>query len=202
MKPAAILLLLLFSFGCTRQSKDLPVYGQMPGFQLLDQSGKAFADKDLRGKVCVVNFVFTSCGMTCPMLTRRMKGVQDQLLENFTPEIQQKVQIVSFSVDPERDTPERLLAYAKEYGADARLWVFLTGPLSDITRTVVDGFKISMGKQPVPQQGEAEIFEVVHGEKFVLVDAQGRIRGYYDSDRSGIKRMLSDLKALLKESSA
>lgn len=171
----------------------------MPVFQLSDQEGKAFTPEQLKGKVCLVNFVFTSCGMTCPMLTRRMKGVQDQLFEKYSEKIVDQARIVSFSVDPERDTPERLAAYAKEFGANPRLWVFLTGPLAEVTRAVVSGFKISMGKQPVETMGESEIFEVVHGEKFVLMDASGSIRGYYDSDRAGIKRMLADFDLLLKD---
>lgn len=200
MKRWCWIFCLVLIFGaCSRQSTELPVFGGMPTFQLKDQEGNAFTPEKLKGKVCLVNFVFTSCGMTCPMLTRRMKGVQDQLLEKYSEKILDQARIVSFSVDPERDTPERLASYAKEYGANPRLWVFLTGPLNEVTRAVVSGFKISMGKQPVETMGEAEIFEVVHGEKFVLMDSRGTIRGYYDSDRAGIKRMLADFDLLLRD---
>jgi len=109
--------------------------------------------------------------------------------------------IVSFSVDPERDTPEKLLVYANTYGADPKYWNFLTGPLDEVTQIVVKGFKISMGK--MPPEGEkipvGEIFDVVHGEKFVLVDDRGQIRGYYDSDSPGIEKLIIDLQSLLKK---
>lgn len=74
--------------------------------------------------------------------------------------------------------------------------IFLTGPVDQVTDTVVKGFKISMGK--VPTAGDAgEKFDVVHGEKFILVDKQGRIRGYYDSTQKGIKKLMADFKYLL-----
>lgn len=189
--------------GCFRSAAKLPVYGQIPSFQLLDQTQQKFGSEDLKGKVWVGDFIFTSCAMTCPLLTQRMKGIQNYYKDELSEKELAKVRIVSFSVDPERDTPERLAAYAKEYGADPKIWVFLTGPLSEVTQTVVQGFKISMGKvAPEGSLGklsEGEIFDVVHGEKFVLVDAQGKIRGYYDSDRNGLKKILADLKLLLRE---
>lgn len=197
--------LFLLGVGCARGPKNLPVYGQIPSFQLIDQTQNKYGLADLRGKVWVADFIFTSCGMTCPLMTQRMKGIQDKLKNTLDEAQRSKINIVSFSVDPERDTPVRLAAYAKEYGADPRIWIFLTGPLADVTQTVVQGFKISMGKVPVPvgeKFPEGEIFEVVHGEKFVLVDSRGRIRGYYDSDRAGVSQLLADLQSLLKEGPA
>jgi protein SCO1/2 len=153
---------------------------------------------DWKDKVCVVNFIFTSCAGTCPMLTQRMKRVQDAIvgLGSEAP----NYQIVSLSVDPERDTPKRLAEYAQEYGARPEHWSFLTGPMDQVSETVVQGFKIAMGK--VPREGygapaaAGEIFDVLHGEKFVLVDRQGKIRGYYDSDREGITKLIKDMKSL------
>jgi protein SCO1/2 len=112
------------------------------------------------------------------------------------------VNLVSFSVDPERDSPEVLSAYAARYGADPALWYFLTGPVDQVEATVVRGFKIAMSKASAetvaPSLNAGEVFDVVHGEKFVLVDGQGRIRGYYDSENGQeIRRLLNDLRSLL-----
>ena len=195
--------------GCLAcQRSSLPVLGQIPEFQLTSQEGKPFTDRDMRGKVWVADFIFTSCGGACPMMTERMKTqVQSVLQEMAQDHPDLPVRIVSFSVDPDRDTPERLADYAKDHGADLKLWCFLTGPLREITRTVVQGFKISMGKLPLATPAakypsEEEIFEVVHGEQFVLIDAQGRIRGYYSSEGTGLRKLLADLRNLLKEQSS
>lgn len=189
--------------GCHSSSGEFPNYGKLPSFQLINQDNQAVSLEDYRGKVWVANFIFTSCAGTCPMLTKRMKKVEGAIQGLTKGQEDIPFRIVSFSVDPEQDTPERLKEYAKEYKVDTTLWTFVTGPLGQITQMVVKGFKISMGKVPVGTQGgEAtaqEIFEVVHGEKFVLVDQEGNIRGYYDSNSSGIKKLLADMKTLLKK---
>lgn len=190
---------LIFWVGaCSLQKTSLPDLGALPDFSLTDQNGQNVGLSQYRDKVWVANFIFTSCAGTCPLLTQRMKRVQEAIIKSG--EGTSQFQIVSFSVDPERDTPERLKQYAEEYGALPQVWSFLTGSMDQINRTVVQGFKIAMGKvkredAPVPPT-EGEIFDVVHGEKFVLVDGKGRIRGYYDSDRDGITRLIKDMKSL------
>lgn len=185
-------------------SRELPVLGQLPAFQLSNERGGTTASSSLQGKVWVANFVFTSCGHTCPMLTRRMKEFQNRLLALRVKQPDLPARIVSFSVDPERDTPEVLAEYAKRFGADPSIWEFLTGPAEQVQFTVVQGFKIAMGK--VPMEGAiaapngGEIFDVLHGEKFVLVDQKGRIRGYYASESGQeMRRLLNDLQILLAE---
>jgi len=90
---------------------------------------------------------------------------------------------LSISVDPERDTPEKLKQYAEIFGARRGLWRSLTGPQQEVERTVVRGFHTAMGK--VPREGadpRLAAFDIMHGERLVLVDRQGRIRGFYDAD--------------------
>jgi protein SCO1/2 len=192
------LILIFGTLSCSFSRPALPELGTIPDFQLLNQSGKSFGLSDLREKVWVANFIFTSCAGTCPLLTQRMKRVQDAIVN--LGEDSSHYRIVSISVDPERDTPQRLLEYAQEYGARPELWSFLTGPVDQINQTVVTGFKIAMGK--APREGEVappaggEIFDILHGEKFVLVDRQGKIRGYYDSDGEGITQLIRDMKTL------
>jgi protoheme IX farnesyltransferase len=195
-----LFLVLFFASSCAR--RETPVLGQLPAFQLTDQRKQSIALDTLQGRVWVANFVFTSCGHTCPLLTQRMKQLQYRLLEWKAEDPALPVNLVSFSVDPERASPEVLSAYAARYGADPALWYFLTGPVDQVEATVVRGFKIAMSKASAetvaPSLNAGEVFDVVHGEKFVLVDGQGRIRGYYDSENGQeIRRLLNDLRSLL-----
>jgi len=197
-----LLILTLSCNGCSQH--EIPDLGKIPAFQLRDQDGKAFTERDLQGRVWVADFFFTSCAGACPLLTQRMKGVQE-FIHSQIPEAQRKrAKIVSFSVDPERDTPERLKTYAERFGSDPRVWTYLTGPVEEVTRTVVTGFKISMSKLPAQQASLDSIpegFDVVHGEKFVLVDSTGRIRGYFNSDeKESMREMLENFRKLIEES--
>ncbi|MCC6273326.1 MAG: SCO family protein [Deltaproteobacteria bacterium] len=204
MKPRWMFLLFALALGAC-QRPELPVLGSIPEFRLTTQDDKPFGHEDMKGTVWVANFIFTSCGGACPMMTERMKkNIQAPLLEMAAGNADFPARIVSFSVDPERDKPPVLAEYAKNHGADLRYWTFLTGPLQDVTKTVVEGFKISMGKVPAatPQaQGggaDDEIWEIVHGEQFLLIDAQGRIRGFYSSEGKDLRKLLADLRGLLK----
>jgi protein SCO1/2 len=168
----------------TREIPEPPrVYGQLPEFELTDQDGDSFGLADLSGKVWIANFIFTSCGDVCPRLTSRMREIQNRL-----DKMGDSVHLVSFSVDPVHDTPQKLRDYADAYGARRDIWTFVTGPLDAIESTVVGGFKMVM------QIGEMEdtgFFNIVHGERFVLVDQRGRIRGYYEADDEGIQHLLN-----------
>lgn len=154
-----------------------PVVGQLPEFRLVDQAGAAFGSKELRGQVWVADFFFTSCPSVCPKLTRAAKALQERFAAADVP-----VRLVSISVDPETDTPARLTDYAREYALDTTRWSLLTGDLADIRRLVVEGFAAHMGDK-VPDG--AGLMDIAHSTHLVLVDGQGRIRGYYGSDEQG-----------------
>ncbi len=156
-----------------RRSRALPVYGHLPQFHLVDERGKPFTTESMLGRVNVVDFIFTRCSSSCPRLTSRMADVQSRLAGG-----EPGVRLVSFSVDPENDTPPVLAAYAAKAHADPARWTFVTGPLDDIERAVVLGFKISAAKI---EKGASD-YDVAHGEWFVLVDPSGDIRGYYPTD--------------------
>jgi len=181
------------------RGEPLPVLSALPDFSLVDQSGRPFARKDLLGRAWVADFVFTRCVDACPRLTATMKQVQDAL----TPaERADQIGLVSISVDPKRDTPEILRAYAEAHGADPRLWHFLTGDESQIERAVVQGFKTDFAPLDAkgnPTDAHAEAFDIMHGEKFVLVDPDGRIRGYYDvNEAPELQKLLRDLRTLIR----
>lgn len=207
MRKRCFFFLLLLVAACGR--RDLPVLSELPPFRLVSHENKTVTLEDLKGKVWVANFIFTSCAGTCPRLTERMKLVQESIRQMRQKDPALPARIVSFSVDPERDTPQKLADYAQRFKVDARVWLFLTGSWDEVRDTVINGFKVSMGKVKAEVPGaqevksnpdpEAEIFEVVHGERFVLIDAQGRIRGYYSSEGPGLRDLLDDMEFLLKQ---
>ncbi len=182
----ALLLLLLLAGGCR---KELPVYSTVPAFTLTDQHGQPFGSESLRGKPWVANFIFTRCPTICPAFTAKMEKVQTLVATEHLD-----VQLVSFSVDPAHDTPEVLAQYAKDHGAGPG-WHFLTGDPKAIQDAVVSGLKIAA--QPIgPEDDLASVF---HGSHFVLVDADLRIRGYYESgDKARVEALHRDLRTLAR----
>jgi protein SCO1 len=150
-----------------------PVYGRLPTFRLIDEHGEPYTPDAMLGQVSVVDFIFTRCPSSCPRLTSRMGELQARFARDKS-----SVRLVSFSVDPENDTPAVLADYAAKAGADLSRWTFVTGAADDIARTVVLGFKVSAAKIA---RG-AEDYEVTHGNWFVLVDRKGALRGYFPMD--------------------
>jgi cytochrome oxidase Cu insertion factor (SCO1/SenC/PrrC family) len=161
------------------------VYGIVPEFSLLESSGRTVTLHDLEGKVWVADFVFTNCAGTCPMMTGKMRKLQDVL--------PQEIRMVSFSVDPTRDTPQALSAYAKSFGADNQRWWFLTGDQPTLYKLSTEGFKLALDNT---RGTDAE--PITHSTRFVLVDAHGAIRGYYGgTDDADLTRLTNDAKKLL-----
>ncbi len=180
---ACVLLAGLAGFaGLMRARKiDLPVLAEVPPIAMTDQTGAPVTLETLRGRPWIADFIFLSCKASCPKLTARMKTVHDQIAKKSLT-----VRLVSITVDPENDTPPKLMEYARSYGANAATWSFLTGPTEDLDRVVVKGFKLQYGKVKGVAGAvdpNATVFTIMHGDWFVLVDAKARIRGYYDTDR-------------------
>ena len=163
----------------TFQRNAYPILGQIPSFELTDQQGNSVSRSDLLGHVVIVNFIFTSCQGACPLLTQKMKRLQDYW--DNTPQKGQ-IHYVSISVDPKTDTPKRLREYARRFGAGED-WVFLTGPEEDISKVVINGFKSAMGRSLTSD--DSSLMEIVHSERFVLIDPQGQIRGFFETDKPG-----------------
>jgi len=175
-----------------RPAPDLPMLGDLPAFSLIAEDGRAFGRDDLLGRVWIADFVFTSCSDAGPLLQAKMRKIQDRLIP-----LEQggNISLLSISVDPERDTPQKLKQYGETFGARPGLWRSLTGDQREVERTVVRGFHTAMAK--VPAEGadpHVAAFEIMHGERLVLVDRQGRIRGYYDADDRD--RLLRDARSL------
>jgi protein SCO1/2 len=178
-----------------------PTLGNVPTFALTDQTGKPFGTADLQGKVWVADFIFTACQGSCPLLSQKMADVMRRA-RHLGPDFH----LVSLTVDPERDTPQRLAEYGARFGAHPQKWSFLTGPMDVIEAAVVDGFKEGMGRTEVPAEavnaGTIKVaaadggsrtdsfWEIFHGEHLVLVDRQLRIRGYFPATTEGLDRLL------------
>lgn len=165
----------------TQQYESLPVLFDIPPFTLTDAKGNDFSGESLRGQVYVADFIFTGCPGLCPIMADAMKALQDDFAD------QPNVQFVSFSVDPESDTPEVLTAYGERYGADPNRWHFLTGDIEVTMHVSVEGFKMGDEESPLD-----------HSSKFALVDQRGRVRGYYDSlDEDDLQQLRRHIRRLL-----
>jgi protein SCO1/2 len=167
--------------------EGLNSFGAVPDFSLTERSGRTYTLADLRGKVWVANFVYTSCTDTCPLQSAEMAKLQ----RDFEPA--DDLRLVSITVDPERDTPAVLERYARRFGADRERWLFLTGGREEILRLAQEGFRLSAAPGSDPG-----LF--LHSARFVLVDRGGEIRGYYDSrEPAALERLRRDASELLAE---
>ena len=198
--------------------ESLPVYSQLPDFKLVDASGRAFARERLRGKVWVADFIYTRCEDTCPLQTSEMRRLQRAFSgsEDFRQ--------ISITTDPEHDKRALLAAYARKFGADRKRWFFLTGKEKDIKDLALKGFRLSYATKraallpgsigervfrlllprahahhPEHQEGgKTPGILISHSSRFVLIDRNFTIRGYYHSnDAESLEKLRKDLRILL-----
>jgi protein SCO1/2 len=149
-------------------------WGEVPAFSLVDERGEAFTEAALRGRVTIVSFVFTRCDTICPITSMKMQGLQER-----TFDVGDRVKLVSFSVDPAYDTPERLTAYAQRYRADGARWRFVGGAVDRVHALIEGGLMTSMERKPDRPGG---IPDIAHRGYFLLIDPTLHIRGKYESD--------------------
>ena len=166
----------------------MPDLGPVPDFEMTRETGAAFSSAvELKGKIWIADFIFTNCPGPCPRLTQHMKRVQEGVTG------MDQVKLVSFTVDPARDTPAVLAAYARRFGADPARWYFLTGSREALHHLSKDVFKLG---DVAP--------DLEHSTRFVLIDRRSRIRGYYGTslavEPSAISKLIEDSKRLVKES--
>jgi len=167
-------------------SRNLASYGSVPSFELINQVGQSFGSAELGGKIWIADFIFTTCPGPCPIISTRMSELQKPLATT-------DIQLVSFTVDPERDTPEVLTAYAEKLGAGKMPWHFLTGARTSIYSLIRDGFKLAI-------EGPEETGLPIHSTRIVLVDRHGVIRGYYDAlAPDAVTKLVADANHLFRE---
>jgi protein SCO1 len=168
------LLVCLILAGCSRQA-TLPVLNQVPPFTLTTQDGRPFSSAELQGKVWVGDLIFTSCPDVCPRMSTLMTKLQGQTKD---------LRLVTFTVDPDRDTPVALASYAKRYQANPARWTFLTGAVDELNKV-----------------SQAFLFGKIHLEhtsRFVLVDQLSRVRAFYATDEPDALERLTRDAALLQ----
>lgn len=160
----------------------------VPDFAFETNQGNILTNKELSNSVYVVDFFFTKCPSICKDMSSHLMRVQESFLDD------NRVKILSFTVDPARDSVEVLNEYAKLYRAKKDKWYFLTGPKDSLYALAKTGFYLTA----LENQNSAE--EFTHAPHFVLVDKQGRIRGYYNgTDKKEVDRLITEIKILLEE---
>ena len=181
----AVFLLATYFLNYTGKENELPEIGMVPEFEFVNSEQETITLNNLKGKVWVADFIFTTCTMACPMMTGNMNIIHKKYKKN------DDVRLVSISVYPEYDTPEVLTKYASQYDANTSRWYFLTGEENTVKRVIKDGFKI----------GDYEDI-IFHSEKFALVDKKGMIRAYYNGMKTeDMKKLKKDINSLLKQNS-
>ena len=156
----------------TRTGAAATVLGNVGDFQLLDQNGATINRADLAGNVCIATFIFTRCTLTCPLQSRWMVKLQERLKQEPSRD---GIRLISFTVDPEFDTPTVLQQYADGLGADTSHWHFLTGKREEIWSLCKDSFHLPVAESPADSA-----LPIVHDPRVALIDRQGRIRAYFD----------------------
>ena len=178
---AVFYIAVFFASGC---AKAPPPLRALPDFALtwVTTRGQSPLDlRALRGRVWIADFVYTRCAGPCPMLSANMAGLQKRLPKS--------IGLLSFTVDPDHDSPEVLTAYARRFGADPQRWLFATGDKPALAKLFRDGFQIAAVENAAAEPGQ----NVAHTTKLVLIDGDGRIRGYYDGDdAASLDRLAAD----------
>lgn len=170
------------------QGVDDPLNWETEDFSFTDQNNEDFGSSDLEGKVWLADFVFTNCTTVCLPMMANMKAVQEELQAQGMD-----VEIVSFSVDPEIDTPETLKSYAESYGADLTRWHLLTGySQEEIAEFALENFK-TIARKPEDET------QVIHGTSFYLIDHEGVIMKDYDGLNPPVEDIVRDAGILLEE---
>ncbi len=164
----------------------LPVLGSVPEFQLISQTGQPFDSHALDGHIWVADFFYTTCTGPCPMMNSKMR-----LLQTETAAEMPDVRLVSFTVDPQHDTPAVLAEYAQHFKPDPARWSFLTGDSAALNELGLNGFHLNSIDGSLS-----------HSTRFALVDRRRRIRGYYMTGEDGfMPKLMHDIRQLEREKS-
>ena len=181
-----------------RHDTELPTYGTLPDFTLLDQDSTPFRRADLLDRVWIVGFVYTHCPDVCPLITERMARFRDELAKR---DDLGDVRLLSVSVDPGRDTPAVLRQYATRFKAAKPDWVFLTGQPDSVLALITKGFLVPVMARPDhtehAEHGAVDKTMIPHTDRIVLVDRTGNIRGTYPfSEPGSLEQLWKDARRL------
>lgn len=187
-----VALILVSLFGLfvlrTKSQVDLPVYFTVPEWIMINQNSQPMGSTHLQGKVYLANFIFSRCPSVCPKMLLETKGIQRKL--------DGKVQLISFTVDPDFDKPAVLYKLARQYEAQSQSWNFLTSENREAMFNLFrDGFRVSVSEG----KPASDLFDIAHSEKMVLVDQKGQIRGYYGYEAESIQAAVNDALSLAEQ---
>lgn len=172
------------------------VWHSVSNITLVNQLGDTVSLDDIKGSIIIADFFFTRCPSICPTLTRNMKELQDAMkMKDFRRKIDSSyVRFISFSVDPERDSVEALKKYADKFAVNHDTWWFLTGPKKEIYDFALNELKIGL------QDGEGVDSNFIHSSRFVLLDRQRVVRGFYNGlDSTSMSKLAEDLTIIMLE---
>ena|ERR1035437_5975141 len=185
-----------------KANKDLPFYvngkpennfndakkdniATVPAFSFINQNFKPISQEFVKDKIWVADFFFTRCTTICPKMSNHLEKVQKEFA------FRSDFKLISFTCDPERDTPEKLRNYASEYNADTTQWQFATGDKQSLYHFARKGLNV------VATDGDGGPDDFIHSQNLVLVDKQGYVRGYYDgTNEQAVQQLIKDIKKL------
>ena len=191
----------LFFSSCS-EKKELPIFGPkefiegidkdtvyhtIPFWSFTNQDNQVMSSQDYEDKIYITDFFFTHCPGVCPELLKSLKHIQHEL-KNVD------VEIISHTVDPKNDTPERLKWYVEKNEVDTHNWNFLTGVQQDIYELGVNGYLVPNQEDALAPGG------FLHSEKLMLIDKKNRIRGFYNGrDKESVAKLIEDVNLLVNE---
>ncbi|MBO9673493.1 MAG: SCO family protein [Sphingobacteriaceae bacterium] len=207
LKPLLVLALAIMIFSCRETGRKLPlipdgvkqtmvdgkpvidtVYKTISDFSFLNQDSITVTNKDFDGKIYVADFFFTSCPTICPVMHRNLLKVYEKYKGN------QKVMLLSHTIDYRYDIPSRLKAYRSKLGADGRQWQFVWGAKDIVYRMAEKDYLVSVNEDKASPGG------YVHQGYLVLIDKHRRVRGAYDGTKADqVDQLMKDMDILLKE---
>lgn len=202
-KIFVLALLIALIFTACQEEKQLPIYGKeavktetgydtiyrkVKSFEFLDQKGDLVTNQTFENKIYVADFFFTSCPSICPIMTKQMLRIHDAYLAN------NKVNLLSYTIDPDRDSIQKLEAYAEKIDINTNeKWHFVTGEKVDLYKMAEDYMIVAYADDELPGGFE-------HSGYFILVDGQQRVRGYYDGTlEEDVTQLIADIQILLDE---
>lgn len=176
------------------QPKHLPILGdgdhKVRQFSFTNQDGKTITNDDVKGKICVVEYFFTTCKGICPKMNENMSEVYEAFRGN------KNVMILSHTVDPKRDTVAAMKEYSLRFDANPNQWEFLTGDKKELYDMARYSYLVTAVDTSIKDINQ----DFIHTDRFVLVDGTGHIRGQYEGTKqSSINQLIGDIKELLKE---
>ena len=170
-----------------------PPIGPLGTWRLVDERGHALGSDELRGKVCIAGFFFSRCPTVCPGLQQRLGGIA-----RHVDDLGDAIHLVSFTVDPEFDTPPVLEAYARKMGADPARWSFVTGDKAQVDDLLLHRFFVDVGARKALSD-RPDVFDISHAARFALVDQSGALRGLWSADDDGVSQLINAARLLARQ---